>query len=375
MITTLISLLVTATPALNVSVEGDGFLRFAHSGTSAFSTHASLSVANGVLTNAAGDILLPQVHVPAAAKRIDIELDGTISATTDAGKTVVGHIVLAIFASGNPDGKPKLGNPGDGLNGVIRCSAGSTKQASSGTPGKKNPAKSTANVPTKPTITFSQKSEVDGDIVLLSDIATIEGDPSLTAKIGAADLGRSPLYGASKGITLSYVLAHLRMCGIKTDDLVISIPPNCVVGRKAQTIGSDAMVEAATKAAKEKLGIDVPLKLDSSINDVVAPTGTADISVRDIQKGQNGVTAVVWISVDGKSISSRYLTLVPAEGGIGVKSGEVVKIRLMSHGAIVEVQGKAKTAGWVGSTVTVISDTGTTHTGVVKGDGSVEVKL
>jgi flagellar basal-body rod protein FlgG len=119
----------TTTNALDVAINGQGFLQVRRpNGEAAYTRAGQLQLdANGILVNAAGLPLVPQITIPANATAVTIAENGVVSATTAGSPTptVVGQLTLTSFI--NPAGLQALG---DNL---------FAETASSGTPTEGNP--------------------------------------------------------------------------------------------------------------------------------------------------------------------------------------------------------------------------------------------
>jgi flagellar basal-body rod protein FlgG len=99
--------------ALDLAIDGSGFFQILQSdGTIGYSRDGSFKLDNtGRLVNASGQLLQPEIAIPANARTITIGKDGTVSVQTfdQAASTVVGNIQTAAFI--NPAGlQPKGGN-------------------------------------------------------------------------------------------------------------------------------------------------------------------------------------------------------------------------------------------------------------------------
>ncbi|MEI7986445.1 MAG: hypothetical protein WCI55_12535 [Armatimonadota bacterium] len=121
---------VANVPLLNISIEGDGLLRFVKDGKTVYSRQASLSATPGGLATSDGAILVPRVMVSESTSELFIDLDGTITTRDTKGFKELGHVILANFDK-KADLKqvgsyvttrstPKLSYPGRGFTGVIR---------------------------------------------------------------------------------------------------------------------------------------------------------------------------------------------------------------------------------------------------------------
>ena len=123
---------------MDVAVMGNGFLSVRQpDGTTAYTRAGQLQVdANGILVNANGLPLIPQITVPTNATGITIGEDGTVSATINGTTTPtqLGQLTLTsfinptgllalgenLFAETPSSGTPNDGKPGDGALGKIK---------------------------------------------------------------------------------------------------------------------------------------------------------------------------------------------------------------------------------------------------------------
>jgi len=81
-------------------------------------------------------------------------------------------------------------------------------------------------------VQVSAMAQIDGEQILLGDIARIEGhDPLLSQQIGDIVIGRSPLPGKRREIDASAVRQCLKQNRIDPDQLVLQIPSRIVVER------------------------------------------------------------------------------------------------------------------------------------------------
>lgn len=408
MFLTLLAAVTLAPVTLSVHVEGEGYMRFAHEGRVVYATQATLHVEGEHLLAGKDVEFLPNVAVPSGTEAVEIDLEGSVLAVMGGKKYPVAHLVLALFPKGSnltPQGgfllaadRPSLGNPGDGTNGVIRVdgAAKPIRQAVTQTqpqPIKQVPAAATTTTTTtkgpqvhanttrkyadgEAEIQIHQTSTVAGESFTLAEIADIGASPELAAKLGPIDMGRSPAVGVQRGIDRNFIMSKIRNTGMKPEGLSISCPSNAQILRACQKVDKAQLLEAATVAVKEQLGIDMPMRVTNDVPDATVPPGQLELRAANAIKGTNGITLMIDIRVDDKHFTSRNLLLSPMAGtGVGVRMGQAVKIIVRVKGASVEIGGKTRGAAWVGQTVTVVTDTGAVKTGVVTGPDTVEVKL
>jgi hypothetical protein len=209
----------------------------------------------------------------------------------------------------------------------------------------------------------------------LGEVAQIVAEPALKQKLEQISIGETPVIGVPRSLFEGHIAIRLRMAGIKPESYRISVPAQAVVTRRCQRIAQDQFVQVARAAAKEKLGIELPTVCKDKAADFPAPMGTVELTAETCSKTTNGVTVVISIRVDGKRVNSRVVNLSVDTNAQGVKAGDTVKIQIQTGGATFEIGGKTRSAGWVGQTVTVVTDTGSVHTATVVSSSVVQVKL
>lgn len=378
MTSALLTTLLLSTPTLEIRVDGDGYFRLAREGKPVYATKLGLTAVGGALGTAEGDLLLPRIAVPASAKELKVDLEGNVT----AGTANLGRLVLATFPAGaklTASGtvftttlKASLANPGEGIAGVIRMGKAQMGGATA-TP------KTAAVQEGKATVTVRMRTEIETDQFTLGDIAEIDGDPALVARLAGVPMGASPMLGTDRGLAAPHLVGRIRMVGVNTNQISLNVPAGATVGRKSQTIETEQILEAAREAVRTKLGIDLdlaPSKLPAPLN--VTP-GEFQITADTGAMASTGIPVTITVKAGGKIAGTRNFLLVPQGGSVGVKVGETVKVLMICNGATIELEGRASSAGWVGQTVNVTTTAGdksrpTTLSGTVKAPGVVEVK-
>jgi flagellar basal-body rod protein FlgG len=131
----------TTGQSLDVAIVGNGFLQVEMpDGETAYTRAGQLQLnSNGLLVNAQGLPILPNITIPATATSVTIGQDGVVSITQPGSATPseVGKLQLANFVNptglvaqgGNlykesaASGTPTVGNPGDGALGTLKQGA------------------------------------------------------------------------------------------------------------------------------------------------------------------------------------------------------------------------------------------------------------
>lgn len=217
--------------------------------------------------------------------------------------------------------------------------------------------------------------EVEGSEVLLGEIASIAGDESAYEKLAAISLGESPAAGFYRAITQPIVLAALRKAGYDIKKFRVHVTPGVKVTRKAQQIQGAELISKAAAAAIDKYGLAGTLTCDEKIQPILVPFGEVQITADRFVKNGTTILVTMKITAGGKQAGGKTLTLHVSKDAIGVTSGQAVRVILKTAGAAVETKGRALQTALIGEIVSVTTDTGSTHKGVVIAPNVVEVTL
>ena len=391
MLASLLILQTIASPTLSIKVDGEGYFRFVLGNKVAYARQVRLIVSNGKLSAADGSSLLPSVLIPEQATKLSVSLDGKISGTIFGREKQLGSIVLAMF-TGMPSFKPvgllslsatkaTVAAPGEGLAGVIRPIVKPQNNDSNPLTLQSKPYgfppngyNASTKILAKSEVKVKFTSEVNTEVLTLGDVADISGDSQLVEKLKSVDLGKSPILGTKKSLSTLLVKALISSQGVDMRQVSLTVPTGAVVERKAQRISPEEIAIAVQEAFKKKLNVDTILEPKSKINSMMVPPGTVSFEVSNTQLNPSDISTTVDISVDGKLANSLHLrydiTQLPQ-----IKRGDVVRLRLISNTAKVEVNAKAKGTAFLGQSVTVETDNGTIHTGRLIGPSIVEVNL
>jgi len=228
----------------------------------------------------------------------------------------------------------------------------------------------------KTTIRVNALSEVAGPRVRLGEIAEIIASPEIKAKLDQIDLGAAPVAGIPRPVVISRIQAMVIVAGLKIKDVDIQLPTDARIALKVQKVEMAKFVEAAKQAVASSLGPDVLLTNNQTFPDFVAPMGELTLETGKPSRSQNGFAILVSVLVDGKRVNSRIINLgVDAASAAAIKAGDTIRIYIRSAGATIEVSGRARTGGYTGQAITVVSSTGSVHQGKVLSASEVEVKL
>lgn len=391
----LVATILLAPVSIPIRVDGEGYLRFVRDGRVVYAKQATLVVEAGKLCSKSGTPLIPTIQLPDDIASLTIDLQGNVL----VGKNAVGRLVLALFPN---EGmlqtkgdflvsveRPKLGSPGDDTCGVIRMLASAAPaKPDTGIASNPAPTKSAASPAIvkgsierasqkqdSVVITVHPQSSIEGKSFTLGEIAEIHAPPEVLETLKGVVVGDSPPLGTERGIDQVRVLARLRMAGLKPEGWAITVPSNARVLHDGQHISNLDFVHAAQNAVREQLGVTAPMNSAVPAPEMVVPHGELQLVAESVAGNGLKATVVIGVYVDSKRFNSRTVTLGGVAGGIFVRAGTTVKIRVVSSGAAVETTGKAKTPGAVGQTIEVQTDAGATFTGTVLENGMVEVRL
>jgi hypothetical protein len=220
-------------------------------------------------------------------------------------------------------------------------------------------------------------SEVSGPRFRLDDIADIEASAELKAKLGQIDLGVAPTAGIPRPVVPARILSVLMIAGLKAKEIDLQVPTDARIALKVQKVEQAKFVDAARQAVLPLIGPQVQVSSSQTFPDFVAPLGELTLEAGRPAKSTNGFTVLVSIYVDGKKVNSRLINLAvdASSAAAAIKAGDTIRIYLRSAGATIEVSGRARTAGFTGQQITVISNTGSVHQATVLSASEAEVKL
>ena len=344
-----LSFLLTLTPGVHVRTSGDARLRFGERNGVSLAAAATLTrAATGLLADVAGRPVLPALKLPAGT--LAIGPDGTVRVANRS----VGRLFLA-----KPDGE--LGHPGDAPFRLLLVG------------GAPAPTSSRSTSFGTATVTIRASSQIEGDRLLLRDVAELSGDPATVARLETVDLGAMPSIGVRRSLGNWTVRAALRTQGFPEGTVTLNYPPDATVARKSQTVDVEALVAEATAKAREFAGENATLALAPT--GFLAPIGALHFSTTASGAGLSLVVVVTAKVGEWRRETPVRFAIRATAKADGVRAGDAIRIRVERNGAVVETDGRAKGAGKVGDTIQVTTGEGTVLTATVTAIGQVEVKL
>lgn len=386
MIATVLGSLLLGSPTVKVRVDGEGYLRFARGGEVVYAKSAELTLSGGELASSAGPKVLPKIVVSGDASEIRVSLDGRVTCTTGAGTVEVGQLVLAVFGDDlrpvesdgffKVFGKPQLGDPGEGLFGVVRT-GDEVKTAVETTSA---PVKTSGHVADRAFLSRGGAEVVLRDVVTvkggsytMADIGEIYADEQVEKRLGQIVLGTTPPIGIDRRLDVPSIQIRLRQLGVDVESVRLVGAASVKVRAEAQTIQQAELEAAAVKTGEAQYG---PMKVDarSPVAPMVVPMGQVSLVSESVSRSGASVSVVVAVQVDGKRINSRTVRLVSDSVPTNVRIGEQVPVIVVSNDVKVETSGRVKKIDQATGLVTVEVPTGKTVSGYMNKAGQVEVK-
>lgn len=396
MIASTLSLLIAlTTPTLNVKVDGEGYFRLARNGEVAYAKSVSLTVTGGKLATSDGAYILPVIIIKGTPSDLSSDLQGRITADFSGQKQEIGRFVLATF----PDdvrpveshgllkifGEPTLGEPGEGLIGVIRPVVENAKpevtkpaQTGTGSQPKSSSQSETITAPQRPVapgmvrVQLRELAEVSGLTVRIEQVANIIGEADLARQIAQISITTPPPIGIDRKIDQARVISRLRGAGLDINKVEL-VGEFVIVRQESQEVTHQAMVNSAQTQLLDEYGILKP-ESDRIQSSFYAPKGETKLTLEGTRRSGQALSTTVVIWVNGQRINSRSLRFVADSQAIDLALGESVSVHIVSGDVSVEMPGKVQKVDKINGLVTVKLETGTVLTGRWTPQGFVKVK-
>jgi hypothetical protein len=396
-----LTILAVSTATLPIEVDGDGYLRFAREGRVVYAKDATLVVTDGKLAHESGATVLPSVEVPGNPTDLQVSLEGVLSADYGNRTVELGRLVLALpDEQPIPDGdflicrsRPKLGDPGTGLFGVIRNRSVKpnepvqVKPSASAPTGNNTVPKNQSYVRVAETtelppnakllVTIHESAVIDTEKVTVGQTATVEGNPELVARANRVQLGMAPPLGVVRSYGPTQLKMRLRNAFLNEfseEQIHFAGPQSCKVEIISQTVTHDQFAAAAREAAKTAVG-DADLQLATVDPDLKAPLGEVYLETSTPSVSQEKVSVTVRLKVDGKFYRSRTVRFTNQSPIAQMRRGDTVTIKLRQAGITVETMGRIVNVNAPANVVTVETEHGANLTATPIDTATVEVQV
>ena len=384
-----------ASQSISARVEGEGYLRFAREGRIVYAKVAALTVEEGQLSGPNGARVLPSILIPTNGKALRVDGAGAVSILAGENRTEVGRLLLAKFAATESltaqgayllaRSRPTIGFPETaGFGSIVAEGAAANVAPAQPKAEPDSQGKSVVRVfqPDAPgtlTVVVEPRVEVSGARVLLGEIATLSGPGVETA--GGADFGPTPPIGVPMRINRERILSKLAAQGFKRSQVELQSPDVIEVWRKGQRVTQSQFSDAAIALAAATFGNSGAWSSADTAPDFIAPIGSLSLKVESLKPSPEGAAASVAVFVSGRRVNSRTVSLACSIPLVeGAKAGQPVKVKFVIHGIVAEVDGRAKSSGYIGQSIEVLvslmpGSPPTSHFGTIVAPGHVEVKL
>ncbi|MBX3095360.1 MAG: hypothetical protein KF812_00720 [Fimbriimonadaceae bacterium] len=391
MICTLL-LITQATTTVPVRVDGAGYLRFVDNGRVVYTREAELTVKDGQIVHKSGQSLIPAIRTTSPTFSIDLE------GNVQSGGNSVGRIVLALFDSETPQfsgvfatatSRPRLGNPGEDLTGVIRTDRPTQSQTQTTVPTSSTTTTQTnSRVEIRPSdaernrtpvapghIRIHVRGEVvlNGDQATMADIAEIDGVASVTSSVGKVVITTTPPVGINRTLDINYLGARVRPALPPDTEIDWEGATKVVIARECQTVSVDQILAVAKSAATEQTG--ATLFIDpTNLSAMPAPLGALEVVAERVSVSGVRITVQVAAMVEGQRVATRTVILTNNAPVTNLRPGQRIAVRVVRNALIVELQATIRQVTPATNSVTVQTEAGAVLTGSLAADGVVEVK-
>ncbi|MDI6827747.1 MAG: flagellar basal body P-ring formation chaperone FlgA [Armatimonadota bacterium] len=164
------------------------------------------------------------------------------------------------------------------------------------------------------TIQVKPVCEVEGQIVTLSDIATIQGENKQFAEnLKKATICSAPLPGKIRELTRAQIITALRRSYVLDDSIVFLCPELISVKRRASIVTGDMLIDTVRKhvsARNDQRGI-VSVEVIRTPPEQEVPTGKIELRVKELNRQLKGrVNVPVEIVVDDKVYRTVYVSVL-----------------------------------------------------------------
>ncbi|MEA2553370.1 MAG: hypothetical protein QOJ65_1546 [Fimbriimonadaceae bacterium] len=327
------------TPAVRVSIEGNGYLQFVKDGRALYASSASLTVTDGWISNSEGATLLPTLRVPNGTTAIEVDPKGYVFASTSSYRAQVGRIYLAVFrayddlrpvgpylVSSALPGFHAAGEPGVGEFRILK-----SDEAIPATPQPvvgpspvstfvndwvnrpevaRTEAALTRSVPTgNATVTIVEAAETTADRYTLGEIASVEADSELRQALIATEIGNTPGLGRKRKLRKDDILKALKSAGFDTSSITIEAPKQANIQRRAQQVSEDGITAAALEAAGQIYGPDTAMKARVKVRDAQLPVGDVAFEAESCIPTKSGASVIVVTKVNGERFNSHIVRI------------------------------------------------------------------
>lgn len=159
----------------------------------------------------------------------------------------------------------------------------------------------------KAVVNLTNETTIDGEQILLGNIAQISADEEKNKRLREISLGFSPNIGMKREIFRDTILLGIIAAGFSTNDFTLQSSPKIIVYRSSQMLSQDLMREAVEKAVMATFKSD---KIETKIiklqlpEKILLPKGNVEVFAAPMSGVRNFLapfTVLLEIKVDGKT--------------------------------------------------------------------------
>lgn len=159
----------------------------------------------------------------------------------------------------------------------------------------------------KVAIRLADEATIDGEQILLGDIAQVSADEEKAKRLRQISLGFSPNIGMKREIFRDQFLRAIAAAGFSADDFTLQSAPKIVVRRSSQTLNQDSIREAVENAVSANFqteSVEIIITKLQLPEKIELPKGKVEILAAPISGVRNFLapfTVLLEIKVDGKT--------------------------------------------------------------------------
>lgn len=159
----------------------------------------------------------------------------------------------------------------------------------------------------KAVVNLTNETTIDGEQILLGNIAQISADEEKNKRLREISLGFSPNIGMKREIFRDTILLNIIAAGFSTNEFTLQSSPKIIVYRSSQILNQDLMREAVEKAVLANFKAD---KIETKIiklqlpEKILLPKGNIEVIAAPMSGIRNFLapfTVLLEIKVDGKT--------------------------------------------------------------------------
>lgn len=150
-------------------------------------------------------------------------------------------------------------------------------------------------------VTFRPSAEVKGSVILLGDVAVVEGqNPKLVESMEALEVGAAPLSGRTRTVSAAYARVRLRQLRLGEKAFEFAGPALCTVSRPEQIVPG-ATIEKAACDAVDAANPGAAAQVSYQSADLHLPVGQVELKPQGVRLlGGTTGTVPVQVLVDGQ---------------------------------------------------------------------------